>query len=170
MIMKRRLGIVLLIGLLLPSCGYRFSGGGTLPGGVDTISVLMLQNRTSEVGIQAQLSGDIVYEVTRRDSSRITKPENAASVLSGVVKTIQDSDIAHTGTSTASQRRVTITVDMKLERPDGTRLWSRNGLSDYEAYDVATDRTQTELNRKNAVEKLSKRMAELIYKSITDDF
>ena len=59
---------------------------------------------------------------------------------------------------------------MKLERPDGTQLWSRNGLSGYEAYDVASDRTRTELNRKSAVEKLSKRMAELIYKSITDDF
>lgn len=168
--MKRRFGLALLVGLLLSSCGYRFSGGGSLPGGAETISVLMLQNRTSEVGIQTKLSGDIIYEVTRRDSSRIAKPENAAAVLSGIVKTVQDTDIAHTGTSTASQRRVTIIVDMKLERPDGTRLWSRGGLSGYEAYDVASDRTRTELNRQNAIEKLSKRMAELIYKSITDDF
>jgi hypothetical protein len=168
--MKPSLRAILLICLLLPACGYRFSGGGSLPGGADTLSVLMLQNRTSEAGIQAKLTSDIIYEVTRRDSSRIAKPENAAAVLSGVVKRVQDSDIAHTGTSTASQRRVTITVDMKLERPDGTQLWSRNGLSGHEAYDVASDRTRTELNRQSAVEKLSKRMAELIYKSITDDF
>ena len=168
--MKRTLGRVLLICLLLPACGYRFSGGGSLPGDAETPSVLMLENRTAEVGIQTQLNSDIIYEVTRRDSSRIARPENADALLSGVVKTVQDTDIAHTGTSTASQRRVTLVVDMKLERPDGTRLWRRNGLSDYEAYDVAANRTQTNLNRRSAIEKLSKRLAETIYKSITDDF
>jgi outer membrane lipopolysaccharide assembly protein LptE/RlpB len=168
--MKRILGVLLLIGLLLPACGYRFSGGGSLPGGAETISVLMLENRTAEIGIQTQLTGDISYEVTRRDSTRIARPGNADAVLSGVVRTIQDTDIAHTGTSTASQRRVTLTVDMQLKRPDGTVLWRRSGFSDYEAYDVASDRNQTDLNRKSAVEKLSKRLAERIYKSITDNF
>ncbi len=168
--MKRTLCLVLLILMLLPACGYRFSGGGSLPGGTETLSVLMLENRTAEVGIQTQLNSDIIYEVTRRDSARIARPESADALLSGIVKTVQDTDIAHTGTSTASQRRVTLTVDMKLERQDGTMLWSRNGLSDYEAYDVAADRTQTDLNRRSAVEKLSKRLAETIYKSITDDF
>jgi hypothetical protein len=130
----------------------------------------MLENRTAEVGIQTQLNSDIVYEVTRRDSSRIARSENADALLSGVVKTIQDTDIAHTGTSTASQRRVTLTVDMKLARPDGTVLWRREGLSDYAAYNVAADRTQTDLNRRSAVAKLSKRLAETIYKSITGNF
>jgi len=168
--MQRTLVLVLLIYLLLPSCGYRFSGGGSLPGGAETLSVLMLENRTAEVGIQTRLTSDITYEVTRRDSSWIARPENADALLSGVVKTVQDTDIAHTRTSTASQRRVTLVIDMKLERPDGTTLWSRNGLSDYEAYDVAANRSQTDLNRRSAVEKLSKRLAETIYKSITDDF
>jgi hypothetical protein len=168
--MKRTLVPLLLICLLLPACGYRFSGGGSLPGGADTISVLMLENRSAEVGIQTRLNSDIIYEVTRRDSSRIVRPENADALLSGVVKTVQDTDIAHTGTSTASQRRVTLVIDMKLERPDGTTLWRRNGLSDYEAYDVAANRRQTELNRRTAIERLSKRLAETIYKSITDDF
>ena len=59
---------------------------------------------------------------------------------------------------------------MKLERPDGTILWSRNGLSDYEAYDVGANKTLTNLNRRSAIEKLSKRLAETIYKSMTDDF
>ncbi len=168
--MRQKIWLILFAGLLLSACGYRFSGGGSLPGGVATISVLVLQNRTAEIGIQAKLSADIVYEFTRRDSSRITKPENADAVLSGIVKRVQDIDIAHAGTSTADQRRVTITVDMKLERPDGSVLWHRNGLSNYETYDVAADRTRTELNRQGAIEKLSKRIAESIYKSITDDF
>ncbi|MCP3950760.1 MAG: hypothetical protein GY697_00850 [Desulfobacterales bacterium] len=168
--MKRTLGPLLLICLLLPACGYRFSGSGRLPGGAETISVLMLENRTAEVGIQTRLNSDISYEVTRRDSSLNVRPEDADALLSGVVKTIQDTDIAHTGTSTASQRRVTLTVDMQLKHRDGTVIWFRSGLSDHEAYDVAGSRSQTDLNRRSAVEKLSKRMAESIYNSITANF
>lgn len=161
---------MLLTGLLLPACGYRFSGGGSLPGGVETLSVQMLKNRTAEDGIQTTLTGNIVYEVTRRDSSRIAEPQSAEAILSGIIKTVRNADIAHTGTSTASQRRVTITVDMQLVRPDGTVLWRRNGLSDNEAYDVASSKSGTTRNRKAAIETLSKRLAELIYKNITDDF
>jgi len=168
--MKSTLNLLLAVCLLLPSCGYRFSGGGSLPGGAQTISVRMLENRTAETGIQTRISSDLTFEVTRRDSSKIAPPESAETLLTGIVKTVRDTDIAHTGTSTASQRRVTITVDMQLARQDGSVLWSRNGLSDYEAYDVAGDKNQTELNRKGAIEKLSKRLAESIYKSITDDF
>ena len=168
--MKSTLNLLLAVCLLLPSCGYRFSGGGSLPGGAETISVLMLENRTAETGIQTRISSDLTFEVTRRDSTRIAKSGNADALLAGIVRTVKDTDIAHTGTSTASQRRVTITIDMQLKRPDGTVLWRRNGLSDYEAYDVAGDKSQTSQNRNSAIEKLSKRLAELVYKSITADF
>jgi len=168
--MQRVLRLAVCLMMLLPSCGYQFAGGGRLPGGAETISVLMFENRTAETGIQTRLTSDLTYEVTRRDSSRVAGPENADALLAGIVKMVQDADIAHTGTVTASQRRVTITVDVQLKRPDGTVLWSRNGLSDYEAYDVGSNKSQTTLNRKGAIEKLSKRMAELIYKGITADF
>lgn len=168
--MKRTLALLLLLCLLLPACGYRFAGAGRLPGGAETISVLMLKNDTPEIGIQSRLNSDISYEVTRRDSRRITRPENADLLLSGVVKTVRDTDIAHTGTSTASQRRVTVRVDMQLARPDGDVLWRSKGLSDYEAYDVGTDQDETAQNRQSAVEKLSRRLAETIYNSITTDF
>lgn len=161
---------ILLACLLLAACGYRFAGGGSLPGGAESISVLMPENRTAESGIQAQLNSDIVYEFTRRESARIAPSETADAILSGVITTVQDTDIAHTGTSTASQRRVTLTVDMQLENKNGKVLWRRSGLSDYEAYDVAANRSGTDLNRRDAIEKVSKRLAEAVYKSITDNF
>jgi len=168
--MNRTLGPLLLICLLLPACGYQLSGAGRLPGGAETISVLMPKNNTTEIGIQARLNSDISYEVTRRDSRRMAGPENADVLLSGVVKTVKDTDIAHTGTSTASQRRVTVKVDMQLARPDGEVLWRSSGLSDYEAYDVGGDLDETTQNRQDAIEKLSRRLAETIYRSITTEF
>jgi len=168
--MQKTLMLMACLVLLLPACGYRFAGGGSLPGGAESISVLMPENRTAESGIQAQLNSDIVYEFTRRESARIAPPETADAILSGVITTVQDTDIAHTGTSTASQRRVTLTIDMKLESKNGAVLWRRPGLSDYEAYDVAANRSGTDLNRRAAIEKVSKCLAEAVYKSITDNF
>jgi len=168
--MKRIHYPILLACLLLAACGYRFAGGGRLPGGAESISVLMPENRTAESGIQTQLNSDIVYEFTRRESARIAPPENADAVLSGVIRTVQDTDIAHSGTSTSSQRRVTLSIDMQLESKNGEVLWRRRGLSDYEAYDVAANRSGTDLNRQAAIERVSKRLAEAVYKSITDNF
>jgi len=168
--MQRTLLLMVCLVLLLAACGYRFAGGGRLPGGAESISVLMPENRTAEAGIQTQLNSDMVYEFTRRESARIAPPENADAVLSGVISTVQDTDIAHTGTSTASQRRVTLTIDMQLESKNGEVLWRRSGLSDYEAYDVAANRAGTDLNRRAAIERVSKRLAEAVYKSITDNF
>ena len=168
--MKGTLLTLLIACLVLPACGYRFSGEGRLPGGADTICVLMPENRTTEIGIQARLNSDLVREVTRRDSRRVAPPETADALLAGVVRKVRDTDIAHTGTSTASQRRVTLTVDMQLKRADGTVLWSRTGLSDHEAYDVAADKDQTDANRQRAIEKLSRRLAERVYYGMTADF
>jgi len=168
--MRRTLLLMVPLLLLLAACGYRFAGGGFLPGGAESLSVLMPENRSTESGIQAQLNSDIVFEFTRRESARIAPTENADAILSGVIKTVQDTDIACTGTSTASQRRVTLTIDMQLESKDGKVLWRRSGLSDYEAYDVAGNRSGTDLNRRAAIEKVSKRLAEAVYKSITDNF
>jgi len=161
---------ILLACLLLAACGYRFAGGGSLPGGAESISVLMPENRSAESGIQAQLNSDIVYEFTRRESARIAPPETADAILSGVIKSVQDTDIARTGTSTASQRRVTLTIDMQLENKNGEVLWRRSGLSDYEAYDVAANCSGTDLNRRDAIEKVTKRLAEAVYKGITENF
>ena len=168
--MQRTLLLMVFPVVLLAACGYRFAGGGLLPGGAESLSILMPENRSTESGIQARLNSDIVYEFTRRESARIAPPDKADAILSGVIKTVRDTDIARTGTSTASQRRVTLTIDMQLESKDGEVLWRRSGLSAYEAYDVAANRSGTDLNRRAAIEKVSKRLAEAVYKGITDNF
>jgi hypothetical protein len=61
-------------------------------------------------------------------------------------------------------------VDLRLVRAGGERLWSADGLGEDEAYTVADDRTATEENRRQALETLSRRLAEKIINRITADF
>ena len=68
------------------------------------------------------------------------------------------------------ERRVTVTVDLKLTNPEGRLIWSAIGVSANEAYDVMSDKLATEQNRRNAISVLSKRLAERVYSRLTDDF
>jgi hypothetical protein len=57
-----------------------------------------------------------------------------------------------------------------LTRSDGRVIRSIPGISDYEAYNVAADKQATEMNKRRAIETLSKRLAEKIHNRLTEDF
>jgi hypothetical protein len=78
--------------------------------------------------------------------------------------------ISRRGTHSSLERRVTVTVDLKLTGPDSRVIWSASGVSANEAYDVMPDKLATEQNRRNAISVLSKRLAERVYNRITGDF
>ena len=78
--------------------------------------------------------------------------------------------ITHKGAYTSLERRVTVSVDLKLENRSGKVIWTANGVSANEVYNVAADKQATEQNRRTAISKLSKRLAETIYHRLTEDF
>jgi len=152
----------------LSACGYMFAGGGSLPSGIKTVCVTMLTNRTSETGVENTFTNDLIYEFTR--NGKIASIDKADALLSGVVKSMSIETISRSGAQTSIERRVTITLDLKLTDNDGRIIWSVKGVSGNEAYDVASDKLSTEQNRRNAISTLSERLAEKVYNSLTEDF
>ena len=59
-----------------------------------------------------------------------------------------------------------------LMDPDSGRiLWSGRGITDRETYQVTSgDASSTDSKKRQAVEKLLKRLSETVYQRITDDF
>ena len=41
--------------ITLPGCGFKFAGGGSLPGGISAVCVKIFENRTSETGLETVL-------------------------------------------------------------------------------------------------------------------
>lgn len=152
----------------LSACGYRFAGGGSLPSGIKTVCVTMLTNRTSETGVENTFTNDLIYEFTR--NGKIASIDKADALLSGVVKSMSIKTISRSGAQTSIERRVTITLDLKLTDNDGRIIWSVKGVSGNEAYDVASDKLSTEQKRRSAISTLSERLAEKVYNSLTEDF
>ena len=167
---RNNIWIISLLLMLVSACGYKFTGGGSFPAGIKSICVVTLVNRTSETGVENIFTNDLIYEVTRDVKVVLKSKDKADAVLSGVIKSMNIKTISRTGTHSALERRVTITVDVKLTTPGGKVIWYANDLKADEAYDVMSDKLATEQKRRDAISALSKRLAENLYARITDDF
>lgn len=167
---RNNIWIISLFLMSFSSCGYRFVGSGSFPAGIKSVCIPILENRTSETGVENILTNDLIYELTRDKKVSLTSRDQADALLSGVIKSMSIGTISRTGTHSSLERRVRVTVDLKLTSPDGRVIWSARGVSANEAYDVMPDKLATEQNRRNAISVLSKRLAERVYGRITDDF
>jgi len=169
---KKKYTILLLIGLMpvLWSCSYRFSGSGSLPSGITRIYVSVIENRTSEAGIEKYITDGLIEEFIQRRKDVLSRQEEAEGILSGSIDSIQDSSIAHSSQSKTTQSRVVLGMNLKLVDQKGKIIWAVNGINANQAYDVTNDKTLTEQNKKRAIQILSKRLAEKVYNRLTDDF
>ena len=161
---------IFLLCISLSACGYRFAGSGSFPAGIKSVCIPILKNHTSEAGIENTITNDLIYEITRHDIAVLSSKDEADSILSGVIKSMTIETIAHIDPQTSSERRVTVTVSLKLTLRSGQVVWSIKDFSDYEEYDVAIDKLETEQSRLDAISDLSKRLAEKIYARITENF
>ena len=167
---KRYAWPIILFWLLVSACGYKFTGGGSLPSGITSISIEMFENRTSETGVETIITNDLIYEFTRREQVVVTGSDKADAILSGVVKSISERTISHKGEYTSDERRVTLKLDLQLKDKSGRVIWSAKDVSDNEAYKVLPGKQATEQLKKVAIKRLSKRLAENIFNNLTANF
>lgn len=161
---------LLLAAVSLVACGYRFSGGN-FPGGSQAIFVEFFENRTNVIRVESILTNDVINEITRlRKSSLVKRRKNADAVLTGTITSITESTVSRTTTLTANERRVTLRTVASLTAIDGTELWRRE-LFDSETFQVdSDDKQRTELNRREALARASRKLAQRIYNGLTEDF
>lgn len=157
--------------ILVISCGYRFAGEVGFPGDSDRLFVKVLENRTQETGVENIVTAALLSELTLRKTGGLASGiEHADVVLSGVVEKVAIRTIAAKKRDTASERRVTVSVDLKLAKQDGSVVWAANGLVDNEAFIVDANNERTDQNRRDAIRVLSQRIAEKVVNRLSDDF
>ena len=161
---------VIVLSLFFSACGYRFTGSGNLPEGIQTVAIEILENRTSETGLENIITNDLIFEFVRKGRNVEKNSEKADGVLTGVIESQRITTISRQAQQSALARRVEIVVNLKLTGSDGEIKWSAPGVSEFEEYDVATDKVTTETNKRQAIGSLSKKLAEKVYNRLTDDF
>lgn len=173
--MKRRIRSAFAICTFLAclvGCGYHFSGGGSYPAGVSHIFITLLENRTVETGVESVFTNDLIYEFTRNRKETLARDRSSAdSILSGTIAGLSVANITRTSVSTATERRVTGTLTLRLESPEGRLLWVSGNIVESEAYEVvAGDKMATERNKSQAIATLSRKLAESAFNRLTEDF
>ena len=156
----------------MTACGYRFAGSGSFPEGEEYIFIEVIENRTSKIGVERIVTNQLIFEFSRqRESSLVSRPDEADAVLKGSINSIRTQTISRLDTEVANEREVVMTVDLKLiKRDGGAVIWAANGVSDREAFDVDSIKIETDRNEELAIRRLSERISERIFSRLTDDF
>lgn len=163
--------LALLCAGTLAGCGYHLAGRGDLPGGIQTVAVEMLHNRSSETGIETTFTNALVNELNRRRRGTVVDSQKADAVLAGAIESLTWDTVARRGTHTASERRVYASLSLTLTDGAGNVIWKRAGLKAEQAYAVVDgNKSFTESNRRKAINILSEQMAEYVYRRLTDNF
>jgi outer membrane lipopolysaccharide assembly protein LptE/RlpB len=167
-----RFGVVLLVvAMVTAACGYRFGGGGDLPGGAQQVFVAVLENRSAETGLEALMTNDLIYEMmrTRPDSYTSERPM-ADAVMTGTIRETRTISVARLSNQASLRRRVTAYVDLQLTNRQGEVVWKVRRLSAKQEYDVVKDSAVTEQNRQKALKSMSSKFAEKVVIRLTEAF
>ena len=164
-------GTVLLVAWL-SACGYHFAGSGSYPAGVTRIYITILENRSAETGLENTVTNDLIFEFTRKRKESLVQDQlSADGILSGTIVRLTVENIARASVATAVERRVTGTLRLQLESPDGRLLWSSGDIVERQTYSVVVgDKAATDLNKAEAIAFVSQKLAESAFNRLTDDF
>jgi outer membrane lipopolysaccharide assembly protein LptE/RlpB len=156
---------------MLAACGYHLKDRGlAAPEGVETIAVPVFENRTAETGIETLFPDALAYEITRSKVLQLVDKKRADAVLNGEIRSVRDETVSLFDNYEPAEMRVYIELRLSFMRKDGTILWADADLSDQEAYPVSADNQVTGLFRREAIVRISRRMAERIHNLILADF
>ena len=168
--MRKMIGLALALVFVLSGCGYRFAGGGSLPSGVTTIHVAEVVDHAGEPVFAGRLTDELVFVLVRSGKDRIAPAGKADARLVAMVRSVSNSSASRVDDNEDIERRVTVVGDFLLEDRDGRVVWERSGLRESEAYGVSASKSATEGNRDEALEALSRRLAERMLSAMTDRF
>lgn len=165
--------LLLLLIIFLPAgCAYHFPGhSGTLPARVERVQVLLFENHTSESRLENRLTNDVIEQLSRhRNIQLVESPEAADAVLVGRISSFSNLSYAYAAADQIAKYRATMVVEVELRHSRNDELlWSGRSRWSTE-YDAAIDTGVLADQKEQALDELSRRLAEEIFYQLIDDF
>lgn len=169
--MKKLTVLLLFCLFLIASCGYQFEGGGYINSNITHVNVTVFENKSSETGAGITFTNALVREIIEETYTKIADhKEIAAAILKGTINSITFDTLSRATTESVIERRVTVNVDLQLMNEKGQIVWSVNNYTTYEEYKVSEDKITDESNKRDAVDRISVRMAEKLVSNMLNDF
>jgi len=163
---KSRICVLLLVIIILPSCGYRFSANKNLPFNISSIAVVILENKSTVAGIENLFTQAVVDELVLRTSLKLADPSSADAVLSGTIHSRGTPTVSRSSRHVPLEKEVVFSLAMTLRTPDGNTVWTLEDLTDRESFKTEALHELSELNRSEAMLVIAKRMAEKVVNNL----
>lgn len=126
---------LLVLALLSSGCGYHFTGSGTLPQGIQRVSVAEIDNQTLETGSEKELQWALEREFRNRGG--VTVADEGEGVLNVTMRQLDLRPLSFDSRDQVLEYEVTLLLDVILtHRETGQTIWQANNLrvaSDYSA-------------------------------------
>ena len=169
--MKKLLLVLSILALsFVVSCGYKFSGGGLLPGKTKLVAVKMFENKSSETGAEIIFANALSIELMEKSDSHVVDFKEADAYFSGVVKSVSISTLTRTSDNAVIERKVSAVIDLKMIDKDGELLWFVKDFQGREEFQVTTENITDMASRTIALRKIAERIAQKVVSRMLDDF
>lgn len=171
--MRMSIKLIAALALLaaMAGCGYNFSGAVvSLPPGAETIVIPVFANKTAEPGIELDFTNDLIFEFNRSRALKVVSPPGDL-ILSGAIEQVLVEPVAYSAAVIAVERRVALRVSARLAwASSGVVLWEDPAIYDNEVFPVAADAMTTERSRREAIQRISERVAQQIHNRALEGF
>jgi hypothetical protein len=161
----------LTVSLATVGCGYHFAGtGGQAPGNIKSIAINVLQNNTTEIGLESVFTNAIINQFVQWKRLPIKPRKEADGVLGGAITGISTQEVSHVDSQKTLTTRLTITLKITLTSVETDEiLWQRN-YSYYEDYVETGNALDTALLRRQASNEIAEYLAQKIYMDMFEAF
>ena len=161
----------LTVSLATVGCGYHFAGtGGQAPGDIKSIAIDVLQNNTTEIGLESVFTNAIINQFVQWKRLPIKPRKEAEGVLGGAITGINTQEVSHVDSQKTLTTRLIITLKITLKSVETDEiLWQRN-YSYYEDYVETGNALDTALLRRQASNEIAEYLAQKIYLDMFEEF
>jgi hypothetical protein len=175
------LGYLCLSHLLLffPGCGYHRAERADIPAWIKTIYVAPWTNRSNELLLGSWITDELRQEFLRGSALELASRDEADVVLEGEVVSLSTSGLSYQYYDRAIERRIVAECSVSIkDRKTGKVLWQTSDIVREEEFLVerkviepkVLDVMKTEALRDQALQRLSRDVAETIYHRIAGVF
>jgi len=154
------------------ACGYHWVGGITdVPPDIRSVAIPIFINRTLEEGIESQMTRALVEKFTSAQRIPVLSEEGAETVLLGSVKAFVTTPITVTlQAQTVTEYRATMVIEFVLKRKSDGKVLRSEEIQEWRNYPVAANLAVTDLNKREAIQKITVLLAERIHEAVLTNF
>ena len=154
------------IALLLAGCGYRLPGQIRPDLPPMQLAISNWHNQTSELGLEAEFLQELTRWCSKASFITLTDGEAAEYRLDGTIVSLKNPGHTYSDTDQAVELRAALTVSYTLTDRQGKVIFQEPDTVMTEDYPVGSDAIQDRDNRRRALQRIFRDLAEEIYMRI----